>query len=397
MDALILDKNFQTLCVVDAFDSFIWTDRYNEPGDFELYFPADSTLLPYAVEDYYIWQEKSDRLMVIESINIETSPESGPHVTLSGRSSECFLERRVVAYRTTMNGNLQNAVERLLNENVISPSDAERKIPNVRFIRNNDPRVTALTCDVNLLGEYVLDVIQDLCQTNSLGFKMTYNEEKGALDFTLYFGEDRSYQQEKNPWVVFSPGFDNLLGSNYLKSSVNLRTAAVVGGDANYERGQEVVDVDGKPGLTGLDRREMFVDGSDIELPNPTVNEESIRERLERKGKSEAEIQAAIDAAMDEALTQTTSVYRDQLQQKGLDELSKTYITESFEGEIEGKRQYKYGEDVFIGDVVQVLDAYGREASSRITEVVRSHDVSGEIMTPTFTTLVGGSNVHPEE
>lgn len=397
MDALILDKNFQTLCVVDAFDSFIWTDRYNEPGDFELYFPADSTLLPYAVEDYYIWQEKSDRLMVIESINIETSPESGPHVTLSGRSSECFLERRVVAYRTTMNGNLQNAVERLLNENVISPSDAERKIPNVRFIRNNDPRVTALTCDVNLLGEYVLDVIQDLCQTNSLGFKMTYNEEKGALDFTLYFGEDRSYQQEKNPWVVFSPGFDNLLGSNYLKSSVNLRTAAVVGGDANYERGQEVVDVDWKPGLTGLDRREMFVDGSDIELPNPTVNEESIRERLERKGKSEAEIQAAIDAAMDEALTQTTSVYRDQLQQKGLDELSKTYITESFEGEIEGKRQYKYGEDFFIGDVVQVLDAYGREASSRITEVVRSHDVSGEIMTPTFTTLVGGSNVHPEE
>lgn len=397
MEALILDKNYQTLQIADAFDSFIWTDRYNEPGDFELYLPADEKILPYAVEDYYVWQEKSDRLMVIEAVNIETSAENGPHVTLSGRSAECFLERRVVAYRTVINGNLQDAVERLLNENVINPSDADRKIPGIRFIRNDDSRVTSLTCDLNLLGEYILDVIEDLCQTNNLGFKMTYNEENSTLDFMLYFGEDRSYQQEKNPWVVFSPGFDNLISSNYLKTSVNLRTAAVVGGDANYERGQEVIDVDGKPELKGLDRREMFVDGSDIELPNPTVNEESIRERLEKKGKEEEEIQAAIDAAMADALAQTTSVYRDQLRQKGLDELSKTYITESFEGEIEGKRQYKYGEDFFIGDVVQVLDSYGREASSRITEVVRSHDLSGEIMTPTFTTLVGGSNVHPDE
>lgn len=382
---------------MDAFESFIWTDRYREPGDFELYFVADSKITPYAKEDYYIWQKHSDRLMIIEDLNITTDAENGAHVTLTGRSLECLLERRVVAYRTVINGNLQNAVERILNENVISPGDADRKIPNIRFIRNDDPRVTALTCDLNLLGEYVLDVIEDVCEPHDLGFKMTYNEENGTLDFMLYYGEDRSYDQEKNPWVVFSPGFDNLLSSNYLKSSKNLRTAAVVGGDANYERGQEVIDVDGKPELTGMDRREMYVDGSDIELPNPTVNEESIRERLEKRGKTEAEIQAAIDSAMADALAQTTAVYRNQLQQKGLEELSKTYIVEAFEGEIEATRQYVYGEDFFIGDVVQVRDSYGKEASSRITEVVRSNDLNGEIMTPTFTTLVGGSNVHPDE
>lgn len=397
MDALILDRNYQTVCVADAFDSFLWTDRYNEPGDFELYFPMDSALTPYAVEDYYIWQENSDRLMIIESINIETDAEAGPHMTLSGRSAECLLERRVVAYRTVIKGNLQNGIERILNENVINPSDADRKIPNIRFVRNSDPRVTALTCDLNLLGEYVLDVVEAQCQVNDLGFKMTYNEENQSFDFMLYYGEDRSYKQDKNPWVVFSPGFDNLLSSNYLKTSKELRTAAVVAGDANYERGQEVIDVDGKPELKGIDRREMYVDGSSVELPNPTVNEESIRERLEKRGKDENEIQAAIDAAMAEALAQTTAEYRKQLEQLGKEELSKTYITEAFEGEVEGKRQYKYGEDFFIGDVVQILDEYGREASSRITEVVRSHDLSGEIMTPTFTTLVGGSNVNPGE
>lgn len=382
---------------MDAFESFIWTDRYREPGDFELYFPADSKLTPYVKEDYYVWQKNSDRLMVIEEINIITNAEDGAHVTLTGRSLECLLERRVVAYRTVINGNLQDGVKRILNENVINPGDSDRKIPNVRFVQNDDPRVTALTCDLNLLGEYVLDVIESVCEPNDLGFKMTYNEENGTIDFMLYYGEDRSYDQDKNPWVVFSPGFDNLLSSNYLSSSKNLRTAAVVGGDANYERGQEVIDVDGKPELKGMDRREMYVDGSDIELPNPTVNEESIRERLANRGKDEEEIQAAIDAAMADALAQTTAVYRDQLQQKGLEELSKTYIVEAFEGEIEASRQYIYGQDFFIGDVVQVRDNYGKEASSRITEVVRSHDLNGEIMTPTFTTLVGGSNVHPDE
>lgn len=397
IDALILNREFQTQCIVDAFESFIWTDRYNEPGDFELYFPADSQIAPYAQEGYYVWQKHSDRLMIIEDLNITTDAEVGPHTTINGRSLESLLDRRVVAYRTVINGSLQDGIQRLLNENVISPSDSMRKIPGIRFIKNDDPRVTKLTCALNLLGEVLLDVIEDQCKLNDLGFKMTYNEDASTLDFMLYYGEDRSYEQEKNPWVVFSPGFDNLLSSNYLKSLKNLRTAAVIGGDANYERGQEVVDVDGKPEMTGIDRREMYVDGSDIELPNPTVNEESIRERLEKRGKTEAEIQAAIDQAMAIAVEQTTAVYRSQLEQKGLEELSKTYIVEAFEGEIEAVRQYVYDRDFFIGDVVQVRDSYGKEAASRITEVVRSHDLTGETMVPTFTTLVGGANVRPED
>lgn len=357
----------------------------------------DSKITPYVKENYYIWQKNSNRLMIIEEITITTDAEEGAHMTVTGRSLESLLERRVVAYRTVISGGLQNAVQTLLDENVISPSDQERKIPGIRFLYNLDSRVLNLTCDLNLLGENLLDVIQDLCEVNDLGFKIVYNEDDSTLDFMLYYGEDRSYNQEKNPWVVFSPGFDNLLSSNYYTSSKNLRTAAVVGGDANYERGQEVIDVDGEPSLTGIDRREMFVDASDVELPNPTVNEESIRERLEKRGKTEAEIQEAIDNALAVATEQTTQLYREQLYQRGLEELHKTYITQAFEGEIDASRQYIYGQDFFIGDVVQILDNYGREASSRITEVVRSHDLNGEIMTPTFTTLVGGDNVSPEE
>ena len=36
MDILVLDKNFDTQAIIDTYESFNWTDRYNEAGDFEL-------------------------------------------------------------------------------------------------------------------------------------------------------------------------------------------------------------------------------------------------------------------------------------------------------------------------------------------------------------------------
>lgn len=392
MDALILNREFQAQCVVDAFESFIWVERYREPGDFELYIPFDKTPMEFVKEQYYVWREGSENLMIIEDILIQTDAEVGVHVTITGRTLESILERRVVAYRTVISGNLQNGIQRLLNENAISPWDSDRRIPGLKFVYNSDPRVTSLTCDLNLLGETLLDVIEGQCELNDLGFKIWYDESDNSFNFKLYYGEDRSYAQEKNPWVVFSAEYENLLNSSFYQTSRNLRTAAVVAGSDDEEKGQEIVDVDGKPEMIGLDRREMFIEASDIELPDPVVNEDSIRERLEKRNKTEEEIQAAIDAEYARVAMQDRYAYLQQLQQRGYEELKQTYVTQTFDGEIEAVRQYVYDRDFFIGDVVQVRDNYGKEASSRITEVVMSHDVNGEVLTPTFTTLLGGDN-----
>lgn len=392
MDALILNREFEAQTVIDAFESFIWTDRYSKPGDTEIYMPVEKAPMEYIKEQYFLWRKGTDRLMIIEDILITTDAEDGPHVTITGRSLESILDRRIVSDRTYISGNLQNGIQRLLNENAINPGDAARKIPGLRFVYNNDPRVTALTCDLNLLGEDLLSVVETLCEVNDLGFKVSFNEELKSMDFMLYYGEDRSYNQEALPWVVFSYAYNNLLKSSYYESSKNLRTAAVVAGSESDDYGQEIVDVDGKPELTGLDRRELFVEASGIQRPETEVNEDSIRERLEKRHKKESEIQAAINQAKAQAAAQDRDTYRQQLYQAGQEELAKTYITQSFEGEIEAVRQYVFDRDFFIGDVVQVRDQYGKEAASRITEVVMSHDLSGETLIPTFTTLLGGDN-----
>lgn len=398
MEALILDKDLQTVCIIDAFESFIWTDRYNTPGDFEIYMPVERAPLEYIKRDYYLWIHDSDRLQIIEDIEFTTDVEDGDHLTITGRTLESMLDRRIVFMRTVINGNLQNGIERLLNENAINPIDSARKLSRLRFMHNDDERVTKLTMDVNYLGEDLLTILEDLCEINDLGFKIVYNEPNDSFDFSLYYGEDRSYDQEKNPWVVFSTNYDNLVGSNYFESYANLKTAAMIASSVNDESGQEIVDVDGRPGMTGMDRRELFVDGSSIERPEVSVNEDEIRENVERRFSNKSDkvkeeyVQKALSEALNAATSQSTETFRAQLKQLGEEELRKTYITETFEGQIEAALQYVYDRDFFIGDVVQVRNRYGKEAGSRVTEVIRTHDVSGESLTPTFTTLIGKDN-----
>ena len=45
MEIYVLNTNFESVAVVDEFESLIWTDRYDEAGDFELYMSMDKRLL----------------------------------------------------------------------------------------------------------------------------------------------------------------------------------------------------------------------------------------------------------------------------------------------------------------------------------------------------------------
>ena len=65
MDALILDKNWEVVAILDAFQSFIWTDRFLGYGDFEVYVPADMPIGKESKQDYFLWcREKPVRLIV---------------------------------------------------------------------------------------------------------------------------------------------------------------------------------------------------------------------------------------------------------------------------------------------------------------------------------------------
>ena len=227
MEILILNTKFESVHLVDTFKSMIWTDRYSAYGDFEIYFSMDPELLEFLKEDYYLWIKESEHCMIIEDLSIDSDVEEGNHIIVTGRSLESILERRIVWGQKILTGNLQNAIQILLNESIISPSIADRKIGNFIFEPSTDEKITKLVIDAQYTGDDLYSIISGLCAKNNIGFKIVLNDSNQFV-FSLYAGVDRSYDQTENPYVIFSPNFENIINSNYFTSKANLKTATRV-------------------------------------------------------------------------------------------------------------------------------------------------------------------------
>lgn len=259
MDLLVLDKDLDAICVIDTYTSLIWTDRYYKAGDFELCFPASKEILEFIKQDYYLYNKESEHVMIIEQIMIETDTEDGNKLTISGRSLESILDRRVVWGLKTLSGSFQNGIEALLNDCIISPSKPTRQITNFIFEASEDTAITDLTLEAQYTGDNLYDVISKACEERGVGFKVILNDNKQFV-FSLYSGLDRSYDQTELPFVVFSPNFDNLISSNYLETKSGLKNVTLVGGEGEGQARRYTAVGD----VSGLDRREMFTDARDL-------------------------------------------------------------------------------------------------------------------------------------
>ena len=164
MNLTILDTNLDAVSIVDTYESIIWTDRYYESGDIELYTVMRDGLLDYIKQDYYLQNRDSEHVMIIEKIKINSDVEEGNHVTVTGRSLESILDRRIVWGQKTLSGNLQNGIKTLLTECIISPSDNNRQISNFIFETSTDEAITSLTIEALYTGDNLYEVIQKICE-----------------------------------------------------------------------------------------------------------------------------------------------------------------------------------------------------------------------------------------
>ena len=393
MDATILSNDLQSIGVIDAYKSFIWNDRFDEAGDFELYIPIQGDSFPITIEKgNLLWRAESDRIMIVETIGYEGDLESGWYYIVKGRSYESILSRRIVWTKRVFSAdndgnkpNLQNGIAKLLMENAIEPTLEQitkynvktpvtevRKIPNLIFKESTDERITKLEFEAQYLGENLYDVIHTLCVENEIGFKITLNENDQFV-FELYAGTDRSYgtddePQFKNPYVVFSPKFDNLISTNYIDSNEKLKNVCLIVGESEYykagqdgEEGEEITRLSYELGSeVGLERREIFTDATSLSLED------------------------------DEGGIMTAERYLAHLKQKGMDTLIDNTPIAAIEAEIEPKSSYVYGQDYFIGDIVQVIDRFGQEVRAYISEYISTCDENGSYAYPTFKLIQKG-------
>lgn len=358
MDIHILDQSFTLIAVIDSYESMIWTDRYDEPGEFEIYTPVTDEMIKFPVVNNYLRIGDSEHLMIIEDIEVETNIEDGNHIKIKGRSLESILDRRVIIGEVNIEGNLQNAIRSLITTNIISPSDSRRRISNFIFRDSTDSKVTSLTYETQFKGKNLLEAIEEMCKEKEIGFKVILNDNNQFV-FSLYAGTNRSYSQEALPWVVFKPSFDNIIESDYKEEHSDARTFCYVHSqytqkdeDSESNESQEIEVIREVGTGTGLLRKEVYKDGG---------------------------------VSKDDEMSMAE--YYAKLDQAGSEELTAKKVKKEFEGEVETSRLFVYGRDFFIGDVLQVANEYGKEAPSRMTEFVWSIDSSGVDHHPVFKAL----------
>lgn len=345
MDIFVYDKNFRLLTIIDTFESFIWAERFSENGDFELFTSMDLHLLEYIKQDNYVGIKDSNVLMIIEKINIQTNDETGDELIITGRSVSSILERRIIWTQRMFDGSLEDSILNMINENI---DGGNREIEFIVALHSGDEHIKSLKLKAQYTGDNLYDAIKKVCDDNNIGFKVYY--ANGYLRFKLLAGTDRTYNQSKYPYVIFSPRFDNIISGDYLETKSNLKTTALVLGEGEgLERKRAVVGDE----ISGLERRELYVDARDIS-----------------QGKDEEKIS-------DEA-------YIELLKQRGREKLVEHSSIMSFEGQAEANTMFKYGKDFFLGDIVQVEDNYGHHTTARITEIIISVDSKGMYIRPTF-------------
>lgn len=364
MEATILDTNFNIIGIVDDYQSMIWTERYSEAGDFELYGATNSTIAKYCKIGYIVTIPESKRAMIIESLEIDEQANESNKILVRGRSLESLLFRRIVWDQTILNSttlgtgeaHVQDAVKKLLMDNAIAPEDTSRELPLI-FGISEDPDITSLTFDsAQFTGNTLYDAVKQFADAFEIGFKIELDD--GEMIFSLYAGKDRSFNQTDRPFVVYSDDFDNLISSNFKNNKTNYSNVALVAGEGEGSERKKIEYYSGSTEPSGMKRYELFVDARDIS--------------------------STVDDGQGGSTQLTDEEYNEQLQTRGASKLAEVEEDWSFDAQIDTVNSYQYDKDYWLGDILQLIGILGIKGYIRITEYIRCMDTSGYSAYPQF-------------
>lgn len=350
MNIYVMNAALERIGVIDAYRSIIWTRRYYEPGDFELWIDATADNLDLSQNGRFLYRDGDysegvlKSVMIIETKQMHTSVEEGNTILLSGRDLKALLHQRIIWKQSIFSGTVEENVRKAITDNIISPSIADRAISNFTLgdALGGTATVKAQACGENL-GEWVSEQLM----AYELGHDVTVSN--GNFVFVLYKGADRSFAQSENPYVIFSPDYENLLSTEYIVSMAEYKNVALVAGEGEGTAKKTAVAGSG----VGLDRYETYVSANGL----------------------------STDA---EGGTISQADYNAQLISAGMDDLVTHSAEKTFTGEVQPDVNFVYGVDYFLGDKVEIYNEFGIQASARIIEIIDSEDETGRTVIPTF-------------
>lgn len=339
-DLRVYSSDMELIGFVSGITSLQWHRKFNEPGEFELHVALTEEATSYLQMENLLWIPGKSEAGVIEFREPERDADSSDF-TVKGRFLSSYLDRRLIRpYYSIDNGLVETAMREIFSNAVA--------LPRVTL----GPEL-GITDKVTFQATYknLLTWEEKLAQYADIGFRFRPDFDAKTITFELYKGVDRSTSQTDRAQVIFSEEYGNILKADYEEDSTTYKNVCYVGGQGEGTA-RTFVTV-GDDTLTGLKRREMLLDATDVEKANLT----------------DAQYQAA-------------------LKQRGVDKLkSEACMTDSLDAEIEPTSNYTYPDDYNLGDIVTIsIPSWGVSVDRRITEINEIYENGAYKIEPTFGT-----------
>lgn len=347
--------------IVNGLKSKMWIERYREAGEFKLVGDIRTGIRELLPIGTFISHTNTSEVMIVEDHEINDDRDEASVISITGRGFEAFLENRVVGSNRTLPHNsgvtdytltagYTGVQARDLIRNHIYASllnDDDNEIPFVEVIDQAGAVGTSIQRSVKQ-GE-LYDRVMQILEIENLGlriFRPGPNSPLIAGDtdlaIVIHKGTDRSAS------LVFSYDTGEIKKADYLWSSRPDRNCALVSG----KWVQVLVD----NAATGIDRRMMFVDASDIDNTYSTAptstNYTNVQNAMQQRGILALAAQKEVDISNIEVSKESgRAVYR---------------------------RDYE------VGDTIMVAGDYNATSKRVVSEYVEIEDENGAIGYPTL-------------
>lgn len=364
--------SFRVVGMVDNFNSFIWTERFYECGDFELSVAYTQPISALVREGRFIsigkempggystTKTKTVTVARIDKVEIIDDADEGFMIKASGETLLTILKERRLGSSMTVGGsdldvddyNAYN-LQRLVALRAIGPSptlSAKDAIPGLVVEELGTPPTTV--SDFSFEPSTSYEVISDIASTYNIGISLGLSASVSTTEdcwdlynvprYRIYIPRDRTTNQTVFPPVVFDREYDTLNHSNEVRSVTDYRNIAIVYGKSKV-----------------------------LKTPNKFVTEPfGFYRRI--IGVSATDISG------------TTAKAKNKLANRGNVQLSKSKKSYAVDGEIPNPSKFQYDKDYFMGDIVELRSPTGTIGSMRVVEFIRVHDKEGERSYPTL-------------
>ncbi len=346
--------SFKKIAAIDNACSVMWIRRYQTAGEFEVYVPATKELLNIVRQNELFITRENDlaNAMKIQKVELNTDPDEGDFLTISGKSCACIIGQRIVKNVRNVNGTVPQCIYDMLMNECIDPIPRRdynlwRKMSVLSLQKNELPDVGNFT--MQYYGENLLDVIEDMCAVGGIGYKVEFTGE--GFVFSLYVGVDRTINQSENERVIFSEEFENLGQCTYTYDNSDYCLAVMATGAKN--------------GTTSVSmywfNRDECVDMKDLCYYETSADASNISQTSDGGHMSDDE-------------------FHDKLKQLCKIHLTKVKLQDDLNADIFPHNTGHYD----LGDRVSIVNRYGITGSATVMEITETEDASGYRTIPTL-------------